>query len=65
MLFSRVCLRGYNDNFEDQREMISVIEKYKAALPFELKRDNLYGFLNYNGADETLRLYIKELFEGE
>ena len=45
--------------------MISVIEKYKAALPFELKRDNLYGFLNYNGADETLRLYIKELFEGE
>jgi len=42
--------------------MISVIEKYKDVLPLELKRKHLDGFVTYNGADESLRLYIKELF---
>jgi hypothetical protein len=45
--------------------MISVIEKYKDALPLELKRKHLDGFVTYNGADESLRLYIKELFGEE
>ena len=57
--------RFYYDDFEDAREMISVIEKYKDVLPLDLKRDYLNGFVTYNGADESLRLYIKELFEEE
>ena len=55
----------YNVDFEDERVMISVIEKYKDALPLELERKHLDGFVAYNGADESLRLYIKELFEEE
>ena len=57
--------RFYNVDFEDERVMISVIEKYKDALPLELKRKHLDGFVTYNGADESLRLYIKELFGEE
>ena len=61
--FGNKKFRFYNVDFEDERVMISVIEKYKDALPLELKRKHLDGFVTYNGADESLRLYIKELFE--
>lgn len=63
--FGNKEFKFYNKDFEDEREMISVIEKYKDALPLDLKRDNLKSFVAYNGADESLRLYIKELFEEE
>lgn len=63
--FGNKKFRFYNIDFEDERMMISVIEKYKDALPLELKRKHLDGFVTYNGADESLRLYIKELFEEE
>ena len=58
----------YNDDFEDAREMISVIEKYKDVLPLDLKRDDLKSFVYKKSIDESLqslRLYIKELFEEE
>ena len=48
--------------------MISVIEKYKDVLPLDLKRDDLKSFVYTKSIDEslqTLRLYIKELFEEE
>ena len=61
--FGNKKFRFYNIDFEDEQMMISVIEKYKDALPLELKRKHLDGFVTYNGADESLRLYIKELFE--
>ena len=63
--FGNKKFRFYNVDFEDERVMISVIEKYKDALPLELKRKHLDGFVTYNGADEFLRLYIKELFGEE
>ena len=63
--FGNKKFRFYNIDFEDEQMMISVIEKYKDALPLELKRKHLDGFVTYNGADETLRLYIKELFGEE
>jgi hypothetical protein len=63
--FGNKKFRFYNIDFEDERVMISVIEKYKDALSLELKRKHLDGFVTYNGADESLRLYIKELFEEE
>lgn len=61
--FGNRKFRFYNIDFADERVMISVIEKYKDALPLELKRKHLEGFVAYNGADESLRLYLKELFE--
>ena len=63
--FGNKEFKFYNKDFGDQREMISVIEKYKDVLPLELKRKHLDGFVAYNGADESLRMYIKELFEEE
>ena len=63
--FGNKKFRFYNVDFEDEQMMISVIEKYKDALPLELKRKHLEGFVAYKGADESLRLYIKELFEEE
>ena len=63
--FGNKKFRFYNVDFEDERVMISVIEKYKDVLPLELKRKHLDGFVTYNGADESLRLYIKELFGEE
>ena len=63
--FGNKKFRFYNIDFEDEQMMISVIEKYKDALPLELKRKHLDGFVTYNGADEFLRLYIKELFGEE
>ena len=60
--------RFYYDDFEDAREMISVIEKYKDVLPLDLKRDYLNGFVYSNSIDQSLqslRHYIKELFEDE
>ena len=63
--FGNKEIKFYNDDFEDQREMISVIEKYKDVLPLDLKRDYLESFVAYYGADESLRMYIKELFEEE
>ncbi len=63
--FGNKEFKFYNVDFEDERVMISVIEKYKDALSLELKRKHLDGFVTYNGADESLRLYIKELFEEE
>ena len=63
--FGNKKFRFYNIDFEDERVMISVIEKYKDVLPLELKREYLDGFVTYNAADESLRLYIKELFEEE
>ena len=63
--FGNKKFRFYNIDFEDERVMISVIEKYKDALPLELKRKHLDGFVAYNSADESLRLYLKELFEEE
>ena len=66
--FGNKEFKFYNDDFEDAREMISVIEKYKDVLPLDLKRDDLKSFVLSNSIDEslqTLRLYIKELFEEE
>ena len=63
--FGNKKFKFYNKDFGDQREMISVIEKYKDVLPLELKRKHLDGFVAYNGADESLRMFIKELFEEE
>lgn len=63
--FGNKKFRFYNIDFEDERVMISVIEKYKDALPLELKRKHLEGFVTYKGADESLRLYLKELFGEE
>ena len=63
--FGNRKFRFYNIDFEDERVMISVIEKYKDALPLELKRKHLEGFVTYKGADESLRLYLKELFGEE
>ena len=63
--FGNKEFKFYNKDFEDQREMISLIEKYKDVLPLELKRKHLESFVAYNGADESLRLYIKELFKDE
>ena len=63
--FGNKEFKFYNNNFEDERVMISVIEKYKDVLPLELKRKYLEDFITYNGADESLRLYIKELFKEE
>ena len=60
--FGNKKFRFYNIDFEDERVMISVIEKYKDALSLELERKHLEGFVTYKGADESLRLYIKELF---
>ena len=61
--FGNKDFRFYNKDFGDERVMISVIEKYKDVLPLELKRKHLDGFVAYNGADESLRMYIKELFK--
>ena len=63
--FENKKFRFYNIDFEDEQMMISVIEKYKDALHLELKRKHLEGFVTYKGADESLRLYLKELFEEE
>ena len=63
--FGNKKFRFYNVDFEDERVMISVIEKYKDALPLELERKHLEGFVTYNGADESLRLYLKKLFGEE
>ena len=63
--FGNKEFRFYNVDFEDERVMISVIEKYKDALPLELERKHLEGFVTYNGADESLRLYLKKLFGEE
>jgi len=66
--FGNKKFRFYNIDFEDEQMMISVIEKYKDALPLELKRDDLKSFVLSKSIDEslqTLRLYIKELFEEE
>ena len=66
--FGNKEFKFYNDDFEDAREMISVIEKYKDVLPLDLKRDDLKSFVLSKSIDEslqTLRLYIKELFEEE
>lgn len=63
--FGNKDFRFYNKDFGDEREMISVIEKYKDVLPLELKRKHLDGFVAYNGADKSLRMYIKELFKEE
>ena len=63
--FGNKKFRFYNVDFEDERVMISVIEKYKDALHLELKRKHLEGFVTYKGADESLRLYLKELFGEE
>ena len=63
--FGNKEFKFYNNDFEDQREMISVIEKYKDSLPLELKRKHLESFVAYNGADESLRMFIKELFKDE
>ena len=66
--FGNKDFKFYNDDFEDAREMISVIEKYKDVLPLDLKRDDLKSFVLSKSIDEslqTLRLYIKELFEEE
>ena len=63
--FGNKKFRFYNIDFEDERVMISVIEKYKDALHLELKRKHLEGFVTYKGADESLRLYLKELFGEE
>ena len=64
--FGNKEFKFYNDDFEDAREMISVIEKYKDVLPLDLKRDDLKSFVYTKSIDESLqslRLYIKELFE--
>ncbi len=63
--FGNKKFRFYDVDFEDERVMISVIEKYKDALPLELERKHLEGFVTYNGADESLRLYLKKLFGEE
>ena len=66
--FGNKKFRFYNVDFEDAREMISVIEKYKYVLPLDLKRDDLKSFVYTHSIDESLqslRLYIKELFEEE
>ena len=66
--FGNKEFKFYNDDFEDAREMISVIEKYKDVLPLDLKRDYLNGFVYSNSIDQSLqslRHYIKELFEEE
>ncbi|MCR4938759.1 MAG: hypothetical protein K5930_01460 [Treponemataceae bacterium] len=66
--FGNKEFKFYNDDFEDAREMISVIEKYKDVLPLDLKRDDLKSFVLSKSIDESLqslRLYIKELFEEE
>ena len=66
--FGNKEFKFYNDDFEDAREMISVIEKYKDVLPLDLKRDDLKSFVYTKSIDESLqslRHYIKELFEEE
>ena len=66
--FGNKEFKFYYDDFEDAREMISVIEKYKDVLPLDLKRDYLNGFVYSNSIDQSLqslRHYIKELFEEE
>ena len=66
--FGNKEFKFYNDDFEDAREMISVIEKYKDVLPLDLKRDDLKSFVYTKSIDESLqslRHYIKELFKDE